>query len=62
MLLVYLLYTKFIDESYHVGPPMHISLNCVLGWCLVAGPEVSFISMSGKSDHPDMTLAVYWDV
>ena len=55
-------------KSGYVGPSLYISLNCLPGWCCIAGLGVSFIIMTGTSptkseamSHVDVTIAVYWD-
>ena len=37
------------SKSDYVGPSLHVSLSCLFRQCCIAGLEVSFISISGKS-------------
>ena len=40
---------KYAQDKWYVGPPLHISISCLLGRCLIAMLEVSFMSVSNKS-------------
>ena len=50
---------KPAQDKRYVGRPLHISIRCLLGRCLIAGLGVSLFALSGKKSHK---VGVYWDV